>query len=123
MDRGENRQLVRDQIETWIRNWATEYLGPHEIVLRRLDLEGRPAETLHTCRLRDGAYGTNPDDVVESHLHNLVEAAQRDVNARKAGLQIYALYPFYEDGTHGRRKKFRAATDEAEPAPAGGGTP
>jgi len=121
MDRGENRQLVRDQIETWIRNWATEYLGPHEIVLRRLDLDGRPAETLYTIRLHDpvdyevAILDNAAQLVAESHIFGIVETAQRDANARKGGMQIYALYPIHADGTIGRRKKFRAAPEEAEP--------
>jgi hypothetical protein len=132
MDREECRQLIQDQIDRWVRKHSNRFY--REIVLRRLDLDWRPAETLETIRLHDPvdyevAVLDNAEQLVaEGHIFGIVESAQRDANARKRGMQFYALYPVYDDGTHGRRKNFRAVPEEpepaeAEPVPASGGTP
>jgi hypothetical protein len=132
MDHDECRQLIEHQIGRWVRRPITRFFD--KIVLRRLDLDGRPAETLETIRLHDPvdyevAVVDNAEQLVaEGHIFGIVESAQRDANARKRGMQIYALYPVHADGTIGRRKKFRAAPEEPEPeeaapVPASVGTP
>jgi hypothetical protein len=130
MDHDECRQLIEHQISRWVRKHSNSL--HREIVLRRL-VDGRPAETLYTCRLHDpvdyevAILDNAAQLVAEGHIFGFVESAQRDANARKGGMQFYALYPFYPDGTHGRRKNFHAAPEEpepaeAEPVPAGGET-
>jgi len=127
MDHDGCRQLIEHQIASWVREHSDSL--HREIVLRHLDLDGRPGETLCTIRLHDPidyniAVLENANQlIVESHVYAIVESAQRDANARKAGLQRYALYPVYDDGTHGRRKNFRAVTEKAEPEPASGAAP
>jgi len=119
MDHDECRQLIEHQIGRWVSRPIMSFFD--KIVLRRLDLDGRPAETLYTIRLHDpvdyevAILDNAAQLVAESHIFGIVETAQRDANARKGGMQIYALYPIHADGTIGRRKKFRAAPEEAEP--------
>ena len=114
-----SRELIEHQIKRWVSRPITRFFD--KIVLRHVDLDGRPGETLHTCRLHDPiddniAVLENAEQLlVEARVSLIVEIAQRDANARKAGLQRYALYPVYDDGTHGRRKNFRAATEEPNP--------
>ena len=131
MDHDECRQLIQDQIERWVRKRATEYLGPSKIVLSRW-ARGRPGEALENINLKiPPDDNVDPADVVESYIYLFVETAQRDANARKAGMQFYVLRPIYDvypELGHGRRKNFHAVPEEAEPAeaeplPASGETP
>ena len=119
MDCDECRQMIEHQISRWVIKEATGAFRPRQIVLRHLDLDGRPAETLRTIRLDDPPeYGINPADVVAGHIYGIVESAQRDANARKAGMQFYTLYPKYDEYPelgHGRRKNFHAVPEEAVP--------
>ena len=119
MDHDESRQLIQDQIERWVRKRATEYIGPAKIVLRRRVL-GCTGETLETINLNiPPDDNVDPADVVEGYIYVFVEAAQRDANARKAGMQFYTLYPKYDkypELNHGRRKNFHAVPEEAAPA-------
>jgi hypothetical protein len=119
MDHDECRQLIEHQIGRWASRPILRFFD--KIVLRRLDLDGHPTETLETFRLHDPvdyevAILENCEQLLsEARVFGIVEAAQRDADARKAGLQRYALYPFYSDGTHGRRKNFRAVPEEVGP--------
>jgi hypothetical protein len=127
VDHDECRHVIKIQIERWVRRNS----GPlaSSIVLHRLDRDGRPAETIYTCCLKDPVdheVAVREDAaqlVLEGRLYGIVERAQRDANERKGGVQIYALYPIYYDGTRGPRKKFRAAPEEAEPEPASEAAP
>ena len=118
MDHDECRQLIQDQNRT---------LGPQagDRVPRAIQDRAPPMGS----RASGGDAGdhqsqippddnVNPADVVESYIYVFVETAQRDANARKAGMQFYTLYPKYDEYPelgHGRRKNFHAVPEEAVP--------
>jgi len=87
MDHDECRQLIEHQIGRWVSRPIMSFFD--KIVLRRLDLDGLPTETLYTIRLHDpvdyevAILDNAAQLVAESHVFGFVESAQRDANARK----------------------------------------
>jgi len=111
------------RIEQELRPWVHEHVAfpdtalhgrCYKVTLRHLNVnrENQGDVCSHQVKLDPGA----EDDGIIPLLHTVATAAQRDADDLNAGVQLYALYAYYEkDRNFAVRKMFRVApSTEAE---------
>jgi hypothetical protein len=121
MNVGDVDELSR--IEQELRPWVRDHVAYpdvslhgrcYKVTLRHLNVnrENQGDVCSHQVKLDPGA----EDDGVIPLLHTVATAAQRDADDLNAGVQLYALYAYYEkDRNFAVRKMFRVApSTEAE---------
>jgi hypothetical protein len=121
MSTGDVDELTR--IEQELRPWVHEHViypdtdlhgKCYKVTLRHLNVnrENQGDVCSHQVKLDPGA----EDDGMMPLLHTVATAAQRDADDLNAGVQLYALYAYYEkDRNFAVRKMFRVApSTEAE---------
>lgn len=113
---GDEKGYIETTIEDWVRRnvaFPDPKLGRcTKIVLRHLSVTREPqGDVLITSpKLEDGVEeGINP------LLRKIADAAQGDADDLKSGVQLYALYTYYEnDRTYAPRKVFRVTHSDVE---------
>jgi hypothetical protein len=109
-----NRDSIEHEIEAWIRaNVAFPDVQLHgrctKIVLKQLNLERKPQADVASFPVRLDPGAENEFDPL---LHSISNAAQQDANDMNQGVQVYAIYAYYQnDPTYVARKIFRVASD------------
>lgn len=116
--------LVEAQIKNWVRQHVCAVSKEHgrckKVMVRHLNIERKPVGDVHTINI------TSDPAVVETEMadkviNEIADAALRDANDVKAGVQTYAIYAYYtNDANYVPRKIFRAAADEDSDPEAGG---
>jgi hypothetical protein len=108
--------LIENQIKGWIRSHvcasSKEYGRCKKVMLRHLNLERKPAGDVATINLADdpAIVGT---EVADKVIMEIADAALRDANDMKAGVQTYGIYAYFtNDQNYAPRKIFRVAADE-----------
>lgn len=110
--------LVEAQIKDWVTAQVCAVSKEHgrckKIVLRHLNVERKPDADVHTVNIAsDPAFeGT---EIVDKVVLEIADAAQRDANDYKAGVQIYGAYAYYTNTNaagYAPRKMFRVGAEE-----------
>ena len=116
--------LVEAQIKNWVRQHVCAVSKEHgrckKVMVRHLNIERKPVGDVHTINITTDA-GVDGTELADKIINEIAEAALRDANDVRAGVQTYAIFAYYtNDLNYVPRKIFRAAADEDSDPEAGG---
>jgi len=116
--------LVEAQIKNWVRQHVCAVSKDHgrckKVMIRHLNVERKPVGDVHTINITSDA-GVEGTEIADRIINEIADAALRDANDVRAGVQTYAIYAYYtNDANYVPRKIFRAAADEDSDPEAGG---
>jgi hypothetical protein len=114
---GEQRGLIEQQIEGWIRQnvaFPDKLHGACDhVILRHVNVERKPQGDVKSfsIRIEEGA----ADEMIEPLLHKIADSAQEDADNLSQGVQSYALFAYYPSHKgYVPRKYFRVAPSDVE---------
>ena len=106
----DDKGVIAQQIESWIRQNVTLQKGDHgycnRILLRHLSVDRKVQGDVSSFSVTAGT----PEDELPPLINAICEAAQKDADDLNSGIQHYALYAQFPDSlTYQPRKIFRVA--------------
>lgn len=108
--------LIENSIKDWVRQQVCLVDADHgrckKIVVRHLNIENKATGDVHTINIVSDPAMPGPE-IADKVIMEICEAAQRDADDLKAGVQKYGIYAYFtKSASYAPRKIFRTAAEE-----------